>query len=458
VSFIGDLEGLVHPGGDPEAILAAATATRKLASGLQETAKALDSVAAKLEDTWRGTGRSGDDSAAATYQKAWGQFSSATVEFAKQMGPAADSIDTTAKVIQTAQAQGRKLEWMLGLTAVAGIGLTFFTFGISDATADAMAANEIAVAVEVMTALEGIVANGMLVLGEVTEAVITVASQFVLGVLSDGAAIVIEKVKDGLNPWTMTSWTADDISNVLLGGVVSGGLGAAFNGIPALSAFQASHPLVSAGAWGATGAFTWAVPWEFWIQGKSLGDMDTWGAVLASTATSFVSAPLLAKGGDLPGVAGKIMAPKGESPIPGVTWSDVANNVYVIPITGEKLILFTGGAQPAPLSGPDLGKSSDVPGLPAAQAPATPPHIGGQPLTTAEAQSQYEAELKNLGNSEPYPVLPAGSTAHAVQSGQSLWEIAGGDPALLKQIAELNNIPDTSLIYPGQTIILPPAG
>ena len=282
MSFFGDLKGLLHPGGDPEAIFAAAAATRKLAGGLLDTAKALDPVAAKLEESWRGLGRSADDSAAAAYQKAWGQFSDATVAFTKQLGPAADSIDTTGKVIQTAQSQAKKLEWMLNLTVAGGIGLTIVTFGISDETAAAMAANEIAVSLEVMSALEGIVANSMLLLGEVIEAVITVASQFVLGVLSDGAAIVIEKTKDGLNPWTMTSWTADDISNVLLGGVTSGGLGAAFNKIPALSAFQTSRPLLSAAVWGASGAFGWAVPWEFWIQGKPLTSLSTWGTSLGA--------------------------------------------------------------------------------------------------------------------------------------------------------------------------------
>ena len=150
------------------------------------------------------------------------------------------------------------------------------------------------------------------------------------------------------------------------------------------------------------------------------------------------------------------MAPKGDSPIPGVTWSDVANNVYVVPITGEKLILFTGGAEPGPASGPELGKS-EVPDLPAAQVPATPAPIGGEPMTPAEAQGQYEAEWQQLVNSEPYPILPVGSTAHLVQPGDSLWNIAGGNQALIEQIAKLNNIPDTAIIYPGQTIVLPPS-
>lgn len=55
------------------------------------------------------------------------------------------------------------------------------------------------------------------------------------------------------------------------------------------------------------------------------------------------------------------------------------------------------------------------------------------------------------------PALPADVTTQVVRPGDSLWEIAGGNPALVQRIAELNHLADPSLIQPGQVLIVPEA-
>jgi LysM repeat protein/uncharacterized protein YukE len=492
MSFTGDIEGLLHPGGDPEAIFAAAAATRALAAGLRETASALDSAATALGKSWKSTGGQ-HDSGAAAFQTAWSAFSKAIVGYAEHLDTAGASIQKEAEALQTAQSEARKLEWVIGLTTASGLALTIFTFGISDATAEAMAATDIAVAAGVMTEVEGLIANSLLVLDEVMDAAATVASQFMLGAVADALSITMGKAQDGENPLSIANWSADDVSNILLGGLVSGALGAAFNGIKPLAAFQAAHPILSSAVWNASAGFTWGVPWQFWITGQPF-DLHTWGLIAESTGISFASGAALAKLGTTDNPLGRLLGAEGDTPIPGVTKADLSNNLFTVPISATKYYLINGGPQPAPLTAPKAGAEPPgvpvpkpiFPGLPAGTpVPAVPAHIGGGTETVAPGDNLYDIAARRLGNPNLYPVLaaanpltvgadgvitpgqkllipvlppvPSGSTAHVVQAGQSLSEIASGNSRLEHQIARLNGLADASVIYPGQVLIVPPA-
>jgi nucleoid-associated protein YgaU len=165
----------------------------------------------------------------------------------------------------------------------------------------------------------------------------------------------------------------------------------------------------------------------------------------------------------------------------------VANNTYTLPITAEKFVLFVGGAQPQALAGPAAENGTGgvpVPDLPDPQAPAIPPHIGGGTVPVGYGDNLYDIAGRQYGNPNLYPVLqaanpttvgadgtvtpgthllvpvlpkvPAGSTAQVVRPGQTLWDIAGGDPAAEQRIAELNGITDPAMIYPDQVIVVPP--
>jgi LysM repeat protein len=54
------------------------------------------------------------------------------------------------------------------------------------------------------------------------------------------------------------------------------------------------------------------------------------------------------------------------------------------------------------------------------------------------------------------PTLPPGYTVHVIQPGDTVSGLAGGDPALIQEIARLNGLTDPSMIIAGEPIILPP--
>jgi uncharacterized protein YukE/LysM repeat protein len=487
VGFVSELEALLHPGGDPEAIFAAAAATRRLASGLRDSAKSLDSAAADMEKSWHGIGGGEEDTAAAKFQAAWKRFSTAIVEYAGQLDTAAAHIHQQGEALQQLQSQATKLDWLLGATAAGGLVMTFFTFGISDATAEAMAATDIAVAAGVMAEMDGMIVNSLLVLDEVMSAATTVASQFMLGATADGASLVLEKIEHGQNPFSLASWTPDDASNILLGGLVSGFEGLAWNKLGPLAAFQDAHPVLGSAIWNASAAFSWAVPWEFWIKGQPF-DASTWETIFESTAVSFASAPGYKMLGRVIPALGRVLNDDGPSVLPGVTKSDISNNAITIPVSGEKLFFITGGPPFRIPSSPPAGAA--LPGVPLPQlpkgtpVPPVPAHIGGGTETVKPGDSLYDISARTLGNPNLYPVLqaanpltvgpngeivpgqkllvpvlpllPPGSTAQVVQPGQCLSDFAGGNLQLEQQIAELNGLSVSSTIYPGQVLIVPP--
>lgn len=425
MSFLGDLEGILDPGGDPQAVHLAATATRTLASDLRENASALDSVAAGLEKAWKGAGSGEEQSAAAAFQRAWSKFSQEIVECARQLDVAATRIDDIADAIQTAQAEAAKLRDTIEITLAGGALLTIFSFGVSDATAEAMASAEIAVAAGVMTEFEAFLASSVALLSDVATAVGGVAAQFALGAAFDGLSIMATKPFEGENPFSLSSYDANDFTNVILGGLVSGALGAAVNGVEPISDFMSAHPIAGSALWNATAALTWGVPWQFGILGKPF-DLKTWEMLGESTGISLVSASALGKAGAMGGPLGKILNAEGDLGIAGVTKADVVNNGVTLPIGMLKYALF-GGPQPAGLPAPD-----GEPALPGAPVPHA---------VTPQA-----------------PGLPPDSTTRVVQPGESVWEIAGGDTDLAQRIAEVNHLEDASLIEPGQVLIIPPGG
>jgi LysM repeat protein/uncharacterized protein YukE len=488
MSFVSELEALLHPGGDTQAVFAAATATRMLASDLRDTAKSLDIVAAEMEKTWHGIDGNAGETAAAKFQSSWGKFSKAIVEYAGQLETAAAHIQQQGEALEQLQSQAVKLDWLIGATVAGGVLMTWFTFGISDATAEAMAANDIAVAAGVMTGMEGMIANSLLVIEEVMTAATTVASQFILGAVADDAALFVEKIQDHQNPFSLTSWTPDDASNVLLGGLVSGFAGVAWNKLGPLAAFQNARPVLASAVWNATTAFAWAVPWEFWIKGEPF-DANTWEAIFESTGVSLFSAPAYKALGKVIPALGRLLNDDGPSGIVGVTKADISNNLISIPVSGEKLFFITGEPPFNVAASPTAGTS--LPGVPVPQlpqlapVPSVPAHIGGGTHTVQSGDSLYEISARTLGNPNLYPVLqaanpltvgangeivpgqkllipvlppvPKGSTAQVVQPGQSVSDFAGGNLQLEQEIAELNGLKNIKLIYPGQVLIVPPA-
>jgi uncharacterized protein YukE/LysM repeat protein len=434
LSFLSDLDGILNPGGDPGAVRAAAAACRTLATELRGSDGALDLVAADLEKSWKGTGAKADESAAAAYQKAWRTFGSQIEEYAQHLDIAAHKIDAIADAIETADAQAAKLKETIEITLAAGALLTAFSFGISDADAAALAMTDVAVATGLMSAFDATLADAVIYLDALMAALGRVAAQFALGAGFDALSVMAGKGLHHENPFSLANYDANDFTNIITAGLVSAGLGVAISEIGPLASFMESHPVLGTAAWSFTGSLTWSVPWEFWVL-KQPDDLHTWELIGESAGISLVTSGALDKLGSMGGPVGSILSTEGGNGggriaealnSAGVTRGDAVRNGLVLPVSMIKYFLF-GGPQPA--------------GLAAPQAPAA---LGPAPVPEAPAPQAAG--------------LPQGSATRVVQSGDTVLGIAGGNPALAQQIAELNHLEDPSLIYPGQVLLVPPAG
>jgi nucleoid-associated protein YgaU/uncharacterized protein YukE len=482
VSFFSDIEGIFDPGGDPAAIRGAAGACRTLASSLRDAVAALDSVADGLQKSWRGVAGAEEQSAGAAFQRAWRGFSAAIADYAGRLDQAAGQLDQVAAEIQSADQQAARLKEVALAALAVGAGLTLFTFGISDAAAEASAMADVAVATGLMSALDATLADAAAMLGDLLSAFVQVAARFAMGAGFSLASEMISKLAFyHENPLDPASYSANDVSNVLLGGMLTAGMGEVIANSTSLSDFMSDHPVAGTAASGATGGLLGSAISQFAIQGKKL-DASTLETVAAGTALSAVSGGVIGKLGTTQGPIGAILggsraadqsapvevpgppaagddvdAPVPDAPVPdpppaesagivtralsqaagvtGMTRSDVIRGAVGVPVSVLKNELFSGSrpASPAMPSAP--------PAPPAPPKPPTPPaprvpHVTLPPVPPGPAQT--------------------GGTV-TVRAGDSLWEIAGGDPALVQQIAELNHLPDPSLIQPGQVLMIPEA-
>jgi nucleoid-associated protein YgaU/uncharacterized protein YukE len=629
MSFLGDIEGVFDPGGDPAAIRAAATACRTLAAELGGVISALDSVAADLEKSWRGVAGAEDQSASAAFQRAWRKFSVAIGKYAQGLERAAAKLDDVADAIQSADEQAARLKEMALAALAVGAGLTLLTFGVSDATAEAAAMADVAVATGEMSELAAALSFAVDALGDLLATIGDIATRFAMG---SGFSLVAEML-DKLafrheNPLDPANYSAEDVANIILGGMLNAGLGVAADSSEPVSQFMGAHPVAGFTAYGAATGFLGGAVTQFAIEGKKLdasaiedigvgtvlsgiggaaagqvsgliartgggsaGTDD--GSAVAVPAISIpaaldnlevpaadlpadLSAPSAATagGGDAAaavppdagpaapmaggtgGTGGPAPAvppaadPSGPSAVAGPAAHVTAPDAPAVPPAADPGAGGAAGGGPAggeagggPAGGGAAGSgaatavpagpdpASGAPGsavstnrsngtvvirssvnvLPnivkdrlffspsptpvAPHAPAappvapvpqvSPPQVGGGTVTVRPGDSLYQIAGQRLGNPNLYPliqaanpqavgpdgrivpgqvlripqlpVLPPGSTAQVVQPGQSVWEIAGGDPALAGRIAELNHLEDPSLVQPGQVLIIPPA-
>jgi len=432
VSFLSDLDGILNPGGDPEAVHAAAAACRTLATELRRSDAALDSVAAGLEKSWKGTGTKADESAAAAYQKAWRSFGTQIEEYAHHLEIAAQQIDAIADAIQTADAQAAKLKETIEITLAASALLAIVPVVGEVGEASAMA--DVAVATGLMSAFDVTLADAAAILNALMTELGFVAAQFAMGAGIDALSVMAGKALHHENPFSLANYNASDFINILTAGLVSAGLGVAISEIGPLAAFMKSNPVLGTAAWSFVGSLSWSVPWEFWVL-KQPFDLHTWELIGESAAISLVTSGLLDKAGSMGGPVGSILSTEGGEGsgrvaqalnAAGVARGDAVRNGLVLPVSMVKYFLF-GGPQPVGLAAPQAGAAPGP--APVPEVPA--PHAAG---------------------------LPSRSATQVVQSGDTVIGIAGGDLALAQRIAELNHLQNWSQIYPGQVLLVPPAG
>lgn len=494
MSFFSTIEGDFDPGGDPEAIRGAAAAYRALGSTLLQIVSELGKEAEGLEKSWQGVGGDQSASAGGSFQEAWKKFSAAITDYAKGLDGAAGHLDTIADDIQNAQEQAARLRDMALAALAVGAGLTLFTFGTSDLSAAGVALADAAAATTVMETLGALLDAVVAALGPLLEAFVSVASRFVMGSTFTLISEMIDKGIHGLDPLNPANYTAEDIANILRGGMVQAALGAAVGGSSTLSGLKSAYPfLFTTGYAGLNGLISTALT-EYAIEGKPL-DLSSIEAVAEGTGIAAASGAMVRGGVDWlagrGGTVGQIFSEnQGSSSI-----ANILNNVGNVtgirkgsvidawanqPGSVLRYNLFF--QQPGAVTGPQA--PSAPPGAPVPSVPP-PPHIGGGTVTVEPGDDLYQIAQKQLGNPNLYPViqalnpqvgadgtiypgqvlhipqlpqLPAGTTAQVVAPGDTVWGLAGGNPALAQQIEELNSLNKSAEIQPGWVLLVPPAG
>lgn len=225
MSFLSALKGIVDPGGDPAALQRAAAAYRELATQLNSVASDLDNaVSQNIEAHWKG-------SASVAFQKQWSTFSAAIKNYAKSLDGAASNLDAMANELHNAHEQVIHLAIVAAASIAAGLALTFFTFGGSDAAAAAEVAVDTADAADVIATTDEAVSEGASFFSRFLADDPMSRFQMVAGRFAMGSGISLAQemgTKFFLqheNPFDLANYSAEDISNVLLGGDLTAGLG-----------------------------------------------------------------------------------------------------------------------------------------------------------------------------------------------------------------------------------------
>jgi LysM repeat protein len=244
------------------------------------------------------------------------------------------------------------------------------------------------------------------------------------------------------NPFDPANYSADDVLNIILSGLTTMGLGTLGAEVGPLSKFLSAHPIAGPAGYNAAGAALFGVIYQYWVLGKPV-DRSTLETIAESSGISLGTGAGIGALGTVGGPVGRVL---GSSPAtePAGSASPSAlaralNGIGSATSTSKSDVVMNGVAVPASVIKYQFLISSPTP------APAVPPAPPAPPAVPVPRVPPPQA-----------PGLPPGSATRVVQPGDSVWEIAGGDPALAERIAELNHLDDPSQIQPGQVLIVPP--
>jgi uncharacterized protein YukE len=416
MSFFSEIEGIFDPGGDPAAIRKAAGTIKTMASSLRDVASTLDHVAAVLGKTWKGSESSQDASAAESFQKAWASLSTEINTYADNHDAVSSALISIAEQIETAQKEAARLKEMAEIAIAAAAATALFSFGASEIAAAAAVADASAEGISLMAALGEVLSDGSAVLDTLLDAITRVAARFLMGAAFSWASEALTKWKEGLNPFDVANYSAEDFGNILLGGTLTAVLQEIPSRIPVLANFLDASPIPGALAYGSVGGALGSAISQKIIEGQSIDWAKVGLSALISGGTGAVMGAGQAGLRAYTGANNALPDLLPDQPgVTGITGGDVLRGSIGIP-SGAIFYL---------INFPKAGASPGVPPVP--EEPFTDPSAATPP------------------------------NVMVIQDGQNLWERTGGSWHEINAITKLNGIPDDSLVYPDEVIIEPPA-
>jgi uncharacterized protein YukE/LysM repeat protein len=440
VSFWSDVEATFDIGSvDPEAIYDSASACRTLSSDMIVIGSALDKAAMGLEKSWKSLGDAQDKSGSAAFQKTWLSFSTSIKEYAGHLDTLAANLHSVGDAVKYAQVQMAHLKDTAEASlAIIGIAAAV-TAGGALAGAQASVMADVTVATGLMTEMEATLGEAAAIVDALLDALMPVVAMFAMGAGWDVATIFGTRLAEGLNPFDPAAYGPSDWSNVLLSGDLSLIWGFVAK-IPAIKGAVTAEPILGKAAYQFISSATGGPFWQILILGLPANSPATWAKIFGSAGISGLTGAGVGAAGMATGSLGNVLntesgGPPGNaisaalsnmSQATGVTRGDWVRNGVSLPASVLKYALY-GASAPAGLGGPEVPASPlavPVPDVPLPQVPG----------------------------------LPQGSTLHVVQHEENLSEIASGNAALAREIAQLNRLSADSVVHPGQVLIVPPAG
>jgi len=239
-----------------------------------------------------------------------------------------------------------------------------------------------------------------------------------MGAVMSFASEAFTKWKQGLDPWSLSSYSPQDVANIILGGILTAYMQEVPSAFPFMKAAIAASPLSAALVYGFTGGTLGSAISQKYIEGEQID----WTKVLESGGIAAGSGLVLggAQAGyraytdPNPGMP-DLLTPAKQGNITGITGGDVIRGSIGIP----------SGAIQYFINYPKPGAAVGAP------------------------------SASNEPFADPAAATPPGVTW--VKDGQNLWEITNGNPQQIAEIAKLDGIPDDNLIYPGEVVITPPS-
>jgi uncharacterized protein YukE len=417
VSFFSSVEAIFDPGGDPAQIRIAASAHRQLAVSMQSAGSAGDKVALGLADTWKGENSQGK-AAATAFQDAWHNLSGEIETYAEHLNTVAAELDQIADQLEKTQQEAARLREMAEAALAAGVILTVFSFGMSDEAAAAAIAVETSEATTLMAFLGDVLDAAATALDGLIDALIRVAARFIMGAVMSWASEAFTKWKQHLDPWSLSSYSPEDVANIILGGILTAYMQEVPSSFPLMKAAMEAMPLRAALVYGFTGGTLGSAISQKFIEGEPIDYTKVLGSGGIAAGSGLVlggmQAGYRAYTNPNPGLDSLLPSEK-QGNITGITSGDVIRGSIGIP----------SGAIQYFINYPKPGTPVGPPG--ASQEPFADPAAATPPAVTW------------------------------VKDGQNLFEITGGNPEQIAEIAKLDGIPDENLIYPGEVVISPPS-
>lgn len=465
--FFAKIGGIFDPGGDPAAIDRAADAVGKLSDELKAHVVILNPVTKDLLSAWS----QGD--ARDAYEKSFNKFTKDIADYAGHLHGTVGTLHELADHIRDARRQAANFRTMVIIALAAGAAMAIWSFGTSLAAAAGTVATAEAGFFAMIARMGTLLMQQGVAMALIRAAIMRVAARMIAGMAISWGSSVIVKTAGGLNPLDPSSWSANDASNILLGGVLAGAMGGLADSLKALRIGRLESLLGAPGTLGravrsnalagALGSGVGGALVQYWLLDADLDDPGAAAKVLGGILIGAGAGSLLGYGTSRQVISRPLARIRGTGVVPpkisgpqvtGRPMADVTDDIVLRPGSTPATIGMTPGDWTRALTGLPAGAAWYFVNLVLGAAP---------PLQEVQAPSADPQTIAppNIGppaDVDRPPPTPSHVTVQA--RGDSLWAIAQrvyGDGDLYLRIAEANNLQPPYTIYRGQVLNIPPA-